>query len=295
MMTTATASTLLDNDAQRAADARHEMTLRVAKAQTSFAAGMAVLPAPRRDAMHALYAFCREVDDIADDGPTEAERRAGLATWRLRIEALFAHGIADHAIGQALLPAIARYSLHAQDFLDIIDGMEMDAGAPVVAPDLATLDLYCDRVASAVGRASVRIFGDSGDAALQVAHHLGRALQLTNILRDLHEDGQRGRFYLPREILAQHNVPNGLTALAHPHLPLVCRDVATIAQHHFARARQAMRAADWGAMAPARLMGGYYAAILRQLRAEDWRDIKTRVTLPKRQKIWIALRYRFFA
>ncbi len=283
------ASTTTQDDAQR------DVAGRVAKAKTSFAAGMAALPAPRRDAMHALYAFCREVDDIADDGPTEPQRRAGLTAWRQRIDALFARDVADEAISRALLPAVAAFKLQAQDFLDIIDGMEMDAGTPIVAPDMATLDLYCDRVASAVGRASVRIFGDAGPAALRVAHHLGRALQLTNILRDLHEDGLRGRFYLPREILARHGVPSQLAALTHPDLPRVCREVAALAENHFAEAWRAMRAADRVAMTPARLMGGYYAAILRRLIAADWRDMKVRVSLPGWQKLWVLLRYRFFA
>ena len=283
------ASTTTQDDAQR------DVAGRVAKAKTSFAAGMAALPAPRRDAMHALYAFCREVDDIADDGPTEPQRRAGLTAWRQRIDALFARDVADEAISRALLPAVAAFKLQAQDFLDIIDGMEMDAGTPIVAPDMATLDLYCDRVASAVGRASVRIFGDAGPAALRVAHHLGRALQLTNILRDLHEDGLRGRFYLPREILARHGVPSQLAALTHPDLPRVCREVAALAENHFAQARQEMRAADRVAMTPARLMGGYYAAILQRLIAADWRDMKVRVSLPGWQKLWVLLRYRFFA
>jgi phytoene synthase len=276
-------------------EAQNDVAMRVVKAKTSFAAGMAALPAPRRDAMYALYAFCREVDDIADDGPTESARRAGLAAWRQRITVLFTEGKTDHAISRALLPTIAAFNLVAQDFLDIIDGMEMDAGAPIVAPDLATLDLYCDRVASAVGRASVRIFGDSGQAALQVAHHLGRALQLTNILRDIYEDGQRGRFYLPRETLQRHGVPTDLTALNHPNLPAVCRDVAATATDHFAQAWQAMRAADHRAMTPARLMGGYYAAILRRLLVADWHDMKSRVTLPQWQKLWVLARYRFWA
>ncbi len=217
--------------------ARQDVASRVVRSKTSFAAGMAALPAPRRDGMHALYAFCREVDDIADDGPTESQRRADLAAWRQRIEALFAHGTADHPITLALRPAIKSFGLVAQDFLDIIDGMEMDAGAPIVAPSMAELDLYCDRVASAVGRVSVRIFGDAGEDAMLVAHYLGRALQLTNILRDLHEDGQRGRFYLPRELLQHYRLPVGIEALRHHDLPLVCRDLAHVANKNFAGAR----------------------------------------------------------
>ncbi|MGB4100455.1 MAG: presqualene diphosphate synthase HpnD [Alphaproteobacteria bacterium] len=288
-MTTAQTSVSVQDDAQR------EVTGRVVRAKTSFAAGMAALPAPRRDAMHALYAFCREVDDIADDGPTEPQRRADLAAWRHRINALFTRGVADEAISRALLPAIAAFKLQAQDFLDIIDGMEMDAGTPIVAPDLATLDLYCDRVASAVGRASVRIFGDAGHEAMRVAYHLGRALQLTNILRDLHEDSLRGRFYLPRETLLRHGLPLSLAALTHPNLPLACRDIAAMAATHFTQSRQAMRTADRAAMTPARLMGGYYAAILQRLIAADWRDMKKRVSLPIWQKLLVLLRYRFFA
>ena len=274
---------------------QQDMTARVARAKTSFAAGMAVLPAPRRAAMHALYGFCREVDDIADDGPTEAERRAGLMAWRQRIELLFAQGEAGHPITRALLPAIREFGLIAKDFQDIIDGMAMDAGAPVAAPDPAWLDLYCDRVASAVGRASVRIFGDAGADAMQVAHHLGRALQLTNILRDLDEDGRRGRLYLPDALLRRHGLPPNLDALRHPGLPPVCRDLAQSAEAHFAAARQAMRRAERRAMLPARMMGGYYAAILQRLIKQDWRDLSRRAAIPAWRKLWIMARARWEA
>lgn len=274
---------------------RQDMTARVARAKTSFAAGMASLPAPRRAAMHALYAFCREVDDIADDLPDEAERRRGLDAWRRRIEILFEQGEAEHPIALALRPGISDFDLAKQDFLDIIDGMSMDAGPPIVAPDWATLDLYCDRVASAVGRASVRIFGDAGPAAMQVAHHLGRALQLTNILRDLDEDGKRGRFYLPREILQKHNLPLGLAALHHPHLPSACRELAQKAAEHFTTANTAMRQANRQAMVPARMMGGYYAAILQRLIKKDWQAIEQRVTLPFWLKVIVMIHGRYFA
>ena len=158
---------------------------------TSFYRGMAVLPADRRLAMHGIYAFCRAVDDIADeDGPLTCKHRH-LAGWRQRIAALF-EGAAGDPITRVLLPAVTRFDLRRGDFLAVIDGMQMDAEGPIVAPDLATLDLYCDRVASAVGRLSVRAFGDSSARADEVAHALGRALQLTNILRDLQEDARQG-------------------------------------------------------------------------------------------------------
>lgn len=271
------------------------MATRVASAKTSFAAGMAALPPARREAMHALYAFCREVDDIADDLPTLQEREAGLAEWQRRISALFADGTVTDPITAALLPAIKPFGLVEADFQTIIDGMAMDAGAPMVAPDRATLDLYCDRVASAVGRASVRIFGDASHAAMQVSHHLGRALQLTNILRDLHEDSQRGRLYLPRELLLAHGLPLDLSALRQPQLSAACRELAGEAEGHFKAAREHMRQCTPAAMLPARLMGAYYATILRRLLKLDWQDITRRVRLPLWQKLWLTLRTRYGA
>ena len=157
----------------------------VRAAGTSFYRGMRVLPPDRRHAMYAIYAFCRIVDDIADDDdvPFEA-RRPKLSAWRARVAGLY-HGDADGPVTRVLVAAVRRFDLRQVDFLAVIDGMEMDAETAIVAPDLATLDLYCDRVAAAVGRLSVRAFGDSSEAADRVAHSLGRALQLTNILRDL--------------------------------------------------------------------------------------------------------------
>lgn len=266
---------------------------RVKASKTSFAAGMGLLPKPRREAMYALYAFCREVDDIADDLPTLAERQQGLAMWRHRIARLFQARQASDPITVALLPAIAAYGLVAEDFLAVIDGMDMDAGeTPVFAPSLATLDLYCDRVASAVGRASVRIFGDDSPAAMQVAHHLGRALQLTNILRDLAEDMARGRLYLPKELLERHGIASEsapAAILKHPALPALCREIATQAQEHYTQAHAAMARCNRAAMRPARIMGGYYRAILDRLVAENWRDPSRRVRLPSWQKLWLVL------
>ncbi|HUW81033.1 MAG TPA: squalene/phytoene synthase family protein, partial [Acidocella sp.] len=190
------------------------VTALVKTSGTSFYHGMKILPAPRRDAMYAIYAFCRVVDDIADDEGALDARRAALDAWRARIGAVFLGQTSD-PITRALRTAVQTYDLREADFLAIIDGMEMDAGAPIVAPTLETLDLYCDRVASAVGRLSVRIFGDSTAAAQDVAQALGRALQLTNILRDVGEDAARGRLYLPSEYLFEAGIaPDPHSALA---------------------------------------------------------------------------------
>lgn len=273
-------------------EAKADVLRRVKDSGTSFAAGMRVLPRERREAMYALYAFCREVDDIADDSPSAAMREAGLDLWKKRIRALFAKGEAEDSISLALLPAIVAYRLIEDDFQAIIEGMAMDAREAIIAPSLKELDTYCDHVASAVGRASVRIFGDASDDALRVAHHLGRALQLTNILRDLAEDAQRGRLYLPRELLTQ----NGLTilkpldVLMHPALPAACRALAHIAQEHFEATDKAMSACNPTAMRPARLMRDYYKAIYDALLKADWQDPTHRIALSFWQKLRLALR-----
>jgi len=170
--------------------------------------------------------------------------------------------------------------------------MQMDAERAIVAPDLATLDLYCDRVAAAVGRLSVRAVGDASPAADQVAHALGRALQLTNILRDLQEDAERGRLYLPREWLDAAGVPHNPSAALHaPGLQQACAHVAALAHEHFRTAAAAMRHCDATAMKPARLMGATYAAILSRLERRGWSPPHERVSLPAWQKLWLALRY----
>jgi len=177
------------------AEAIEQVKAQVVASRTSFGAGMAILPKDRREGMYALYGFCRVVDDIADESPSPDIAARGLQDWRVRIADVF-KGKPSCAITTALLPAIGKFGLIEKDFQEIIDGMEMDSEA-IIAPDFATLDLYCDRVASAVGRVSVRIFGAAGHEGERVAHHLGRALQLTNVLRDLAEDAKRGRLYLP--------------------------------------------------------------------------------------------------
>jgi len=265
---------------------------RVTASGTSFAAGMRVLPRHRREAMFALYAFCREVDDIADDAPTPQDRDEGLKMWHERIHDLFHNDEASDSISIALLPAIKRFGLVEGDFQDLINGMDMDARQAICAPTMEYLDTYCDHVASAVGRASVRIFGDSSPEAMRVAHHLGRALQLTNILRDLHEDAQRTRLYLPQELLTKHDIAmtQPQDVLKHPNLPAACRDLAVEVRRHFTEADKAMRDCQWQAMRPARVMRTYYGAIFNRLLKADWKNIEQRISLPTWEKIWLAVR-----
>jgi squalene synthase HpnD len=265
---------------------------RVEAAGTSFYWAMRLLPRDRRNAMYAVYAFCREVDDIADGEKPAEQKLAALAAWREEVNALY-RGCPRHLVARALVKPTQRYGLRHDDFLAVIAGMEMDAAENIQVPDLATLDLYCARVASAVGHLSVHIFGDSSDAAHLVAESLGRALQLTNILRDLEEDATRQRLYLPREILDRHGIrdrdPHAI--LRHPALPTVCREVAAIAEGHFHDAAQAMAQCSRRAMRPAAAMAAIYHATLSALRRSEWRDPSVRITLPAPLKLWLVVRY----
>jgi presqualene diphosphate synthase len=274
---------------------RQTIRHRVEAAGTSFYWAMRLLPKHRRDGMYAVYAFCREVDDIADDDRPIEHKITALAAWRAEIEALYA-GHPRHLVARALSGPVLRYRLRREDFLAVIDGMEMDASKAIRAPDLATLDLYCARVASAVGHLSIHVFGDASDAAHTVADSLGRALQLTNILRDLGEDAGRGRLYLPREILGRHGIvdTDPATVLRHPALPAVCREVAAIAEAHFREGARAMARCSRRAMRPAAVMAAIYAATLSALMRSEWRDPASRVSLSKPLKLWLVLRHGFF-
>lgn len=265
----------------------------VGKAATSFYWAMRILPADRRPAMFAIYAFCREVDDIADEPAALDQKKAELDGWRRSIAAMYS-GIADRPITRVLIPDLERFSLRRADFMAVIDGMEMDADGPVQAPPSATLDLYCDRVACAVGRLCIGVFGEPTDAGRKVATHLGRALQLTNILRDLDEDAAIGRLYLPAQALQRAGLDATLppeTVILEPAIEDVCREIERDARTAFAAAAAAMADCDPVAMRPARMMQAVYAATLRRLSASGWQPPRGRVSLSKREKLWLALRH----
>jgi squalene synthase HpnD len=271
---------------------RETIRHRVEAAGTSFYWAMRLLPRDRRNGMYAIYAFCREVDDIADGERPVEHKLAALAGWREEIEALY-DGRPRHLLACALSGPVRRYELRREDFIAILAGMEMDARGDIRAPDMATLDLYCARVASAVGHLSVHIFGDSSDAAHAVAESLGRALQLTNILRDLAEDAARQRLYLPREILDRHGIRGDepVAALRHPALPAACRDVAAIAETHFREAARAMEQCSHRAMRPAAVMAALYRATLSALQRSGWSNPVARVSVATSLKLWLVLRH----
>ncbi|MFO0996785.1 MAG: presqualene diphosphate synthase HpnD [Alphaproteobacteria bacterium] len=290
-MASSAAGTMHRTDASGEGSAEAHVSHVVAASGTSFYWAMRLLPPPRRAAMFAIYAFCREVDDIADDEAPVADKRVRLAAWREEIARLF-HGRPEWPTGQALLEPMKTYGLAREDFLALIDGMEMDA-AGMCAPTLEELELYCDRVASAVGRLSIKAFGAGEPRARDVARHLGQALQLTNILRDLTEDAQRGRLYLPEELLTRHGVrsrdPAG--ALTEPGIAAVCDELAAMARARFAEARRAVADCASAPMRPAVVMLEVYRRILDRLCARGWRDLDRPVRLSKLTKLWIGLRY----
>jgi len=265
---------------------------RAGAAKSSFYAAMKLLPEQRRNAMFAIYAFCRDVDDIADEPAPEGTKPRELNLWRGEIEAIYAGRTPTKPLARALMAPVQHFGLLKEDFLAVIDGMEMDADRDIRAPSLAELDLYCARVASAVGRLSVRVFGTWQKRADDVADHLGRALQLTNILRDLDEDAERGRLYLPRETLVKHGIAGDDPAavLAHPALPAVCAEIAALARSHYREAERAMAECRRAAMRPAMMMGGVYHATLDRLERRGWAAPRHEVKVPKLVKLWIALR-----
>jgi presqualene diphosphate synthase len=264
-----------------------------AAAGSSFYAAMRILPREQREAMFQIYSFCRQVDDIADSDGPRPERLAAIQQWRDDIDALY-QGHPPPRL-QDYVASVRRFNLKREDFLAIIDGMEMDIPQDIRAPDLATLDLYCDRVASAVGRLSVRVFGLAEDDGILLAYHLGRALQLTNILRDIDEDAGIGRLYLPLEGLLHAGITSNdpLKVIADPALPKVCAPLVERARAHFAKADEVMRRNSRRAVRAPRIMSKYYRAILELLVARGFALPRSAVRVDKMTRIAIILRYAF--
>lgn len=276
-----------------------DIQARVQASGSSFYWAMRLLPRERRDALFAIYAFCREVDDIADGDLSQDQKIAALRDWHKKIDGVF-EGRSTDTITRALYPAIRTYDLKKQDFQAVIDGMEMDALGPIIAPTLGVLDQYCDRVASAVGRLCVRAFGEPTHAGAQVADHLGRALQLTNILRDVEEDAAIGRLYLPAEFLERAGLAgmSPLDVAADPRLPQVLEAIGHMAEDAFAKAQEALAGCSKNAMRPAVIMMMVYRKHLDRARANKWRLLPPRTGLARlvsnMDKLRIAIRYGMF-
>jgi len=258
---------------------------------SSFYLAMRILPKRQREAMFEVYSFCKAVDDIADGDAPRSWRLEQLAEWRERIAALYSsHPPGDFA---ELARAIAQFGLRREDFLTVIDGMEMDAVEDIRAPSFEQLDLYCDRVASAVGRLSVRVFGLEDKDGLPLAHHLGRGLQLTNILRDIDEDAGVGRLYLPREALRAASIDSndpGFVVLD-PRLGVACEIVVTRAREHFREADAIMARCPRRLVRAPRMMEEAYQQMLEEMILRGWNWPRNRVHVSRSHLIKIALRH----
>ncbi|MGF1641095.1 MAG: presqualene diphosphate synthase HpnD [Rhodospirillales bacterium] len=265
----------------------------VRRSGTSFYWAMRLLPEEKRRAMFAVYAFCREVDDIADDPGEVSAKLTALGRWRDEIDRLYA-GVPRHPIARALLRPVARFVLDPADFRALIDGMAMDAADRLRIADMEELALYCDRVACAVGRLSNRIFGVEGSADRLLAAALGQALQLTNILRDLDEDARRDRLSLPLDMLRAHGVavvgaPSRV--LEQPATADVCARLAEIARDRFAEAAAVLATCDRRAVRPAVIMMEVYRRTLRRLMSRGWRHPAEPVSVSSAEKLWVAVRH----
>jgi squalene synthase HpnD len=260
--------------------------------RSSFYLAMRILAADQREAMYEVYAFCRAVDDIADEGGAGAHRIAMLDRWRADIAQLYA-GRGPTDLTKGLAAPVRSFGLRQEDFNSIIDGMEMDVVRDIRAPDWEALDLYCDRVASAVGRLSVRIFGVDEAKGRTLSHHLGRALQMTNILRDLDEDATLGRLYLPKEALVEAGIKDEDVGkvLVHPAIGDACGAVVVAARGHFDAASAVMARCSRESVRSPRVMASVYRALLERLAARGWTAPRGEVRPSKLQFLWAAMRH----
>jgi presqualene diphosphate synthase len=258
---------------------------------SSFYNAMRILPRAQREAMFEIYAFCRQVDDIADSSEPRAVRGEQLNRWRADIDQLYVANPTPRTEG--LVAPVRDFGLRREDFHSIIDGMEMDVASDIRAPDEATLDAYCDRVASAVGRLSVRVFGMREQEGVALAHHLGRALQLTNILRDLDEDAAIGRLYLPAPLLHSAGIwtTQPASVLANRALGEACGRIVARARADFSQADIVMNRNPRRIVRAPRVMAQAYRTILDRLVERGWTAPRRPVRLPRARLLWILMRH----
>lgn len=267
---------------------------KVAESGTSFYYAFLFLSPEKRQAIHALYAFCREVDDVVDECEDPGVAAAKLSWWRQEVALL------ENAPGQlqpthpvmiALKEIRQRFDLPLDYFNEIIDGMAMDLEYSRY-PDFKSLSLYCYRVAGVVGLLSAEIFGVTDRKTLRYATELGTALQLTNIIRDVGEDARRGRIYIPVDELAQFNVPAADIMNGHEtdEFRALMRFQTERAQGYYISAMESLPAADRSAQRPGLIMAGVYRTLLDEIAQDGFQVLKQRTSLPPLRKLWIALK-----
>jgi phytoene synthase len=261
---------------------------KAASSGSSFYYSFMFLPPDKRRAITALYAFCREVDDVVDECSDENVARTTLNWWRTEVTAIYS-GKPQHPVTQALVPLVRPFNLPQEHLLEIIDGMEMDLAQHTYA-DFKALELYCYRVASVVGLLAAEIFGYSDQKTLKYAHDLGIAFQLTNIIRDVGEDARRGRIYLPLAELAQFGVHTGdiLNAKESEGFQKLMQFQVERAQRFYKQALEQLPAVDRKAQRTGLIMAAIYRATLEEIVASGCHVLKERVSLTPLRKLWLA-------
>lgn len=262
---------------------------KAAQSGSSFYYAFLFLPPERRRAITALYAFCREVDDIVDETTEASVARMKLAWWRTQVEELFESGNAAHPVMQALAPHISAYGLKAAQLHAVIDGMEMDLDCHQY-PDWESLRRYCWHAAGVVGELSANIFGRTSDATLVYADKLGLAFQLTNIIRDVGDDARRGRIYLPQEDLRRFDVdPGDILSGKHSEAFVeLMRFQTDRARSCYREAMVALPEEDRRAQRPGLLMAAIYHALLDEIERDGWHVLDQRIALTPIRKFWLA-------
>jgi len=261
---------------------------KTARSGTSFYYSFLFLPPERRRAITALYAFCREVDDVVDEVSDPTLARTKLAWWRQQIGATFT-GTPQHPVALALKPVVAAYRLPEEHFQTVIDGMAMDLERSRYL-DFTELERYCHCVAGVVGLLSAEIFGYVNPATRQYARDLGIAFQLTNIIRDVGEDARRGRIYLPQDELTVHGVAAASLRQREGGDALVAlrKDQVVRTRRWYARALDALPDEDRRAQRPGLIMAAIYRALLDEIERDGYRVLDRRIALTPLRKLWIA-------
>jgi phytoene synthase len=261
---------------------------RAAASGSSFYYSFLFLDPRRRKAITALYAFCREVDDVVDECPDTELARTKLDWWRGEVAALYM-GRPSHPVTQALAGSLTEFHLPQEQLLEIIDGMEMDLTQARYV-DFKALHLYCYRVASVVGLLAAEIFGYRERQTLKYAHDLGLAFQLTNIIRDVGEDARRGRVYLPQDELARFGVTEAdlLQANYSESFRQLMEFQVKRAQETYQKAFAQLPATDRKAQRAGLIMAAIYRATLNEIVRDDYRVLDQRISLPPLRKLWLA-------
>ena len=267
---------------------------KAAHSGSSFYYAFRFLPPPRRAAITAFYAFCREVDDVVDEVNDASLAAAKLAWWRKEVASAFA-GQPSHPVMLALAPHIGPYEMQAEQLLAVIDGCQMDLDQTRYL-DFAGLARYCHRVAGVVGEVAANIFGRSDARTVAYAHRLGLAMQLTNIIRDVGEDARRGRIYLPIDELQRFDVKSSELLERKPpwgyseRVGALMRFQAERAHRSYDEALALLPSADRRSQRPGLMMANIYRTLLREIEADDFKVLHQRIALTPVRKLWIAMR-----